>query len=121
MESSISGCRIVQERRRLLQVELTTLCESFYYLAFRVSSIVGFECVCIRNVRKRLIEHPEGEDSRAVHWNFWLGVEMVDGPVIKPFGSRTTNPRHTPGLTDKGLYSNAREFVGAITQWLTRA
>jgi hypothetical protein len=108
----------VNERRRLLQTELTTLCEAFYYLAWRVVDIVGFDCRPIRQVRNQLIEHPAGADSRAVNWNFVFGLDMEDGPIIKPLGPRGS-PKHPP-VNDAGLYANARAFVAVFSRWVTQ-
>ena len=50
--------------------EMETLVEAFYYFAFRLRQVIqqlpdlnNFECKGVRNVRNKLLEHPEGADS----------------------------------------------------------
>src|SRR2546422_4107921 len=68
-----------EEARRALSAEreMKLMTEAFYYFAGRVRSILrhksvplpgleGFESEGVRNVRNKLIEHPEGAESRVL-------------------------------------------------------
>jgi hypothetical protein len=105
--------------RRARHIELA--CEMFYYVAFRFQIIlrdtlkVGYDPVGIRDVRNQLIEHPEGNNSRASGQSFLYGNDLPWGPIIKPFG-----PRATPGFHDDGLYVNARQAIDRLRDILLR-
>ena len=87
--------------------------ESFYYFSHRLikllkkSKIGKFDELNPRGiitVRNKLIEHPEGHDSRILERGFLFGVP--GGPRIKPFDSQFMPNK----FFDKGLWSNAREL-----------
>lgn len=95
--------------------EMKLLTECFYYLAGRVRAIVknprkplpglvSFECEGVRNVRNKLLEHAEGNDSQVSIQSFGSGGQ--NGPVLKAIryaGQEQVFP-------DRGLYANAEEF-----------
>lgn len=76
-------------RSNVFEVRMFT--EAFYYFAWRLRRILrhkdtcpflsSFECPGVRNVRNLLIEHPEGENSRAFTWSWTVGGP--DGPALK--------------------------------------
>ena len=95
--------------------EVRMFAEAFYYFAGRARSILkhkekpcpllgSFECSGVRNVRNLLIEHPEGNNSRAFTWSWTLGG--VEGPALKVH--READEQSAP--IDLGLNINAREF-----------
>ena len=91
--------------------EIELLTEAFYYLAFRARSVLqalpgldSFDPVGIRIVRNKLIEHPEGKDSRVLDQSFVFGADR--GPVLR--GMRFEH--ESPVWPDPGLYRNAEEF-----------
>ena len=55
------------------------------------------------------------------NWNFGFGIDMLDGPVIKPFGHREPSRKSKVGVIDRGLYSNAREFETAFSRWISES
>src|SRR5260370_27744309 len=66
--------------------ELEFLTEAFYYFAFRLRRIIrglsglnAFECKGVRDVRNKLIEHPEGRDSEVYILSFGYGGEQRPG------------------------------------------
>ena len=94
-------------------LELRTLTEAFYYIAARTRSVLrsgelpglkSFECPGVRNVRNKLLEHPEGADSRVFTAGFGFGGDT--GPHVKAV-RRTGQEDIFP---DAGLYKNAQEF-----------
>jgi hypothetical protein len=105
--------------------EMKLMTEAFYYFAGRIRSITrhksvplpgleNFECEGVRNVRNKLLEHPEGSDSRVLVQSFGWGLER--GPVLKAVrygGQEDVFP-------DAGLFVNAEEFRVRLTQCLER-
>ena len=94
-----------------LMSELETLTEAFYWISFRTKSVISklpglrnFDPIGVRNVRNKLLEHPEGADSGVIWGGFASGGPM--GPVLKA-------PRYdhqTDIWPDAGLFANAIEF-----------
>lgn len=91
------------------ELELQTEC--FYWITGRARSVIrlmpgleGFEAVGVRNVRNKLIEHPEKSDSGVTVASFgWCGPA---GPVLKAL-----RPDHQRDIfPDAGLFKNAEEF-----------
>jgi hypothetical protein len=106
--------------------EMKLMAESFYFFAARVRSILkhgsrpipglnNFECEGVRNVRNKLIEHPEGRDSQIFIRSWAWGASR--GPVLKAVrhgGQEDVFP-------DPGLYANAEEFRDNLMQVLKHA
>jgi hypothetical protein len=106
--------------------EMKLLTEAFYFFASRVRTILkhksqpvpgleGFECEGVRNVRNKLLEHPEGADSQIFTQSWASGG--AQGPVHKALryaGQETIFP-------DPGLYANAEEFSRNLDDILKRA
>lgn len=102
-----------------LNIEATTLLESFYYTAFRINVIFresikpkkSFDAIGIRNIRNLLIEHPEVLTSS-------LGaIESPNGFIMK--NVRTINfvvrkVKEEDVYQDKGLYINVEEFLNKL-------
>jgi len=95
--------------------EVRMFAEAFYYFAGRLRSILkhkdkscpflsSFECPGVRDVRNLLIEHPEGQNSRAFTWSWTVGGP--NGPVLKVH--READEQLAPG--DRGLNVNAQEL-----------
>ena len=108
--------------QRTHRTEIQLLCESFYYFAFRLITILeddleGFKRLsrklAITRVRNELIEHPK---VRAP--TFMWGVDMPGGPRIKPFGERHDGKKR---FHDQGLYINAQELLDKLTPRLRAA
>jgi hypothetical protein len=105
----------------LLEIRLLT--EAFYYFAARVEAItrkkglpaITFKCPGVRRVRDKLIEHPEGSDSRVFYQSFSFGDPH--GPRLKA-GGPVTEPRV---FQDNGLYPNAEEFAQNLLAAFARA
>lgn len=100
--------------------ELEFLTEAFYYFAFRLRRIIrglpglnGFECKGVRDVRNKLIEHPEGRDSEVYILSFGHGGEQ--GPVIKAI----RYDHQTEVFKDSGLFTNATELKKNLEQRLS--
>lgn len=105
--------------------ELKLLTESFYYVAGRARSLLrhkrtpvpgleSFECVGVRNVRNKLLEHPEGSDSQVFIQSWAWGNPR--GPVLKAVrygGQEEVFP-------DAGLYANAEQFRDNLASALRR-
>jgi hypothetical protein len=82
--------------------------EAFYYFAWRAKQTcdridgLAFDPIGVRNVRNRMIEHPDKSGGVMVsHWMF----DYPRGLVLAP-----ANLQGDVGL-DKGLYPNAQEFI----------
>ena len=91
--------------------ELQFFTEAFYYFAFRLRGILRslpslqqFECRGVRDVRNKLLEHPEAKDSEIFIESFGHGGKH--GPVIKAL--RYDNQQDS--WIDRGLYVNAKEL-----------
>jgi hypothetical protein len=95
--------------------EMKLLTESFYYFAGRIRTIIknrraplpglaSFECNGVRDVRNKLVEHPEGNDSQVSTQSFGSGGP--NGPVLKAI----RNVGQEKVFPDRGLYANAKEF-----------
>jgi hypothetical protein len=121
---SITGPQSPDSRKiSRLMFEIEMLTESFYYLAGRMRTLLrqgplpglkSFECKGVRNVRNKLLEHPEKE-SQVFLQSFGVGGE--EGPTLKverPKGQETIFP-------DAGLWANAAEFKDNLEKLLDRA
>jgi diadenosine tetraphosphatase ApaH/serine/threonine PP2A family protein phosphatase len=106
--------------RLMFEIEMFT--ESFYYLAARMRTLLGhgplpglrsFECEGARNVRNKLLEHPERE-SQVFSQSFRVGGE--EGPTLK------TNraPGQETVFPDAGLWTNAAEIKNNLEKLLDR-
>jgi hypothetical protein len=105
-----------------LVLEIEVFTESFYYLAHRTRVILrnsifpfpglkSFECEGVRNVRNKLLEHPEKEGKILVQ-NFGMGGEQ--GPTLKP-----DRPEGQENIfPDSGLEVNTLEFKGNLEKLL---
>jgi len=106
--------------------EMKLLTEAFYFFASRIRTILrhksrpvpgleGFECEGVRNVRNKLLEHPEGSDSQIFIQSWGWGAPR--GPVLKAArygGQEAVFP-------DPGLYANAEEFRLNLDDVIKRA
>lgn len=111
-------------RSNAFEVRLHT--EAFYHFAGRLRSIIrhkeqpcplltSFECAGVRDVRNKLLEHPEGRDSRILTWSWTIG--SPEGPILKVH--RETH--EVAVFPDRGLYVNARELKDGLEAALQRA
>lgn len=101
---------------------METLTEAFYWIAARTRAVIrelpklkGFEAPGVRDIRNKLIEHPEKPDSGILLTSFAWAAET--GPVLK-------NARHdhqTGIWMDRGLYVNAMEFADELDRKLAAA
>jgi hypothetical protein len=107
--------------RRISEItdELEFLTEAFYYFAFRLRRILkvlpglaGFECEGIRDVRNKLIEHPEQRDSNVYILSFGHGG--IQGPVIKAL----RHDNQSDVFVDRGLFVNAIELTKSLEKRL---
>lgn len=99
----------------LHEVEIGVLTEAFYYCAARVLNVLtrvkpfpglgSFKADGVRDVRNKLLEHPEGSDSTVIEVS--SSFDFSSGPVIK--GVRVASKVSV--FPDKGLYINAGEFA----------
>jgi hypothetical protein len=108
----------------LMAVEMITLTETFYYLAWRLCGLLraipGFGKkfgtrtgpTCIGEVRNVLLEHPE-KSGGPTDGGFMFGGRNNVGPVLKPDAQRKQ-------FRDKGLYVNAQELADEIEIRLER-
>lgn len=113
------------DTHRRASFEIKLLTEAFYYFAGRVRTILrnkqvflpgleSFECVGVRNVRNKLLEHAEGSDSQVSIQSFGWG--SAHGPVLKAVrygGQEDIFP-------DGGLYRNAEEFRDTLERLLQK-
>lgn len=106
-----------------LMFEIQMFTESFYYLAGRMRTALrsgslpglrAFECRGERNVRNKLLEHPEGKDSRIFGQSFGLGGEQ--GPILKV--EREVDQEAV--FPDAGLWANAEEIRDEFEHLLDR-
>lgn len=101
------------DQHNKLTFELELFTEQFYYIAFRLRGIIRylpglrkFESPGMRDVRNKLIEHPDKDkDSQVFIQSFQYGNKEI-GPVIK--GIRYSD--QVSIFPDNGLYTNAREL-----------
>lgn len=111
-------------RSNAFEVRLFT--EAFYYLAARIRTILchkeepcpllkTFECPGARNVRNKLLEHPEGRDSRIFASDWAVG--LPEGPRFKVH----SRPSGVPAFVDQGLYVNTRELRHNLEDLLRKA
>jgi hypothetical protein len=125
ISGSIRGLESADSRKvGRLMFEIQMFTESFYYLAGRMRTAIRkgplpglgtFECTGARNVRNKLLEHPEGKDSQVFLQSFGVGGEA--GPTLKverPNGQEMIFP-------DAGLWSNAAEIKNNLEVLLDRA
>lgn len=106
--------------------EIRLFTEAFYYFASRLRTILrnkeepcpllkGFECAGVRDVRNKLLEHPEGQDSRVFGWSWTIGT--AEGPILK-----VDRENHQVNVfPDRGLYVNAEELKENLERELQRA
>ena len=96
-----------------LELQIRLYGEAFYYFAWRAKQALAkvqefdlaFNAVGVRNVRHRMIEHPDKSGGIMVlSWRF----DCPEGLVLAPPADV-----NTVGL-DPGLYPNAREFIGNL-------
>lgn len=92
--------------------------EAFYWFAWRarqamefVPGLHKFDCPLVRNIRNRLLEHPE-KGSGIITGNFNTGFE---GPIVKP---ASMDKLHE---WDRGLFPNAVEYFDNLDAMLERA
>ena len=90
-------------------------CESFYYFAWRIMEITKAEgkikrikCIAIRDVRNRLIQHPEKETQAKLYPSFGGGGE--NGPEIKGYIGTENS------YNDKGFFINVKEFETKLNE-----
>jgi hypothetical protein len=99
------------------QVRLYTEC--FYLLAGRLRELLrkgklpipgakSFESAGVRDVRNKLLQHPEGIDSRVFSQSIMFGPEY--GPVLKPIRDR----ERSNVFVDAGLDVNAAQLHDAL-------
>jgi hypothetical protein len=109
-------------RSNAFEVRLFT--EAFYYFAARLRTILrhkdkpcpllhAFESPGVRDVRNKLLEHPEGRDSRVFACDWTVG--SADGPMLK------IHREPNQVFPDRGLYVNAKEFRDNLEAVLQRA
>lgn len=116
-EVALRGYREQLEKMAPLEVndiEIRVLNEAYYYCAFRARQVIqklpgltSFESVGVRDVRNKLLEHPE-KQSTVIENGFSFGFDC--GPVIK--GVRRADKFNI--FPDQGLYVNAQEFVANL-------
>lgn len=106
-----------------LMFEIEMFTESFYSLAGRMRTALrsgslpglqSFECEGARNVRNKLLEHPEGKDSRVFGQSFGIGGE--EGPILKV--EREDDQEAI--FPDAGLWANAKEIRDEFGSLLDR-
>jgi hypothetical protein len=117
-------------------LELQTLTEAFYYIAWRlialldrtdspVNDLRGLRSKCrgIRIVRNKLLEHPESRDSRVHLPSIMFGTSR--GPQLKFIAEIQTGDdgnlkcrTNSTELFDNGLWANASELKAAIDEKL---
>jgi hypothetical protein len=102
-------------RSILTQTDLELYSESFYWIAFRARHALrampgfgSFEAEGVRDVRNKLLEHPEEKGSGVLWGGFAWGA--TQGPVIKAV--RYENQAQI--FPDAGLYVNADQFFSNI-------
>jgi hypothetical protein len=103
--------------------ETQLLTEAFYYFAFRLRQVVrrlpglqSFEAVGVRDVRNKLLEHPDDqEDSGVTVRSFGFGGPS--GPRVKVI--RDASQENV--FPDNGLYVNAEELREQLEISLSRA
>jgi len=107
--------------RLMFQIEMDTEC--FYYLAWRMMRALKREsfpglgslnCPGVRNVRNKLLEHPENRDSKVFVQSFGIGGEA--GPTLKI----ERNNGQEAIFPDAGLWANARELRDVFERSLDR-
>ena len=103
--------------------EMETLVEGFYYLAWRLRNVIKnlphlrrFECVGVRNVRNKLIEHPDRPDSGVLYGYMSSGNTQI-GPIFQSIRLPMDNIR----WQDAGLWFNAREFEQNLNEKIDAA
>jgi hypothetical protein len=100
-----------------LSDEMERETENFYETAWRLRNIIRtfpglatFEVVSVRDVRNKLIVHPDKHGKRFLN-SFEYNSEV--GPILKPQSSGT------PDFIDPGLWRNAQELAERMSQRLT--
>ena len=101
-------------------LELDVYSEAFYYTAFRVYKIneelgIKFKCVGVRDVRNRLIEHPEVLSQSIGTGN------GGDGPTLKNARQQGGMPKKKDEMDvfqDKGLFVNFKDFIESFDRKL---
>lgn len=107
------------EHARKLMFKIELLSETHYLIAWRASECLGslpglrsFCAVGVRNVRNRLIEHPDKKGG-VYEWSTTYVSGM--GLKIKPSPDHSGQPRHL----DKGLWNNVMEFYVEFLKRMT--
>jgi hypothetical protein len=100
-----------------LSDEMERETENFYQTAWRLRNIIrsfpglaSFEVTSVRDVRNKLIMHPEKHGNRFLN-SFEYNSEV--GPRLKPQSSGT------PAFIDVGLWLNAQQLAECISERLT--
>jgi hypothetical protein len=113
--------------------EVRLFTETFYFVAWRLSEILSrkgslafsgfrnFDAPGVRNVRNKLIEHPERPDSG----NFLQHIVVTDaGPVLKSSSmvlhSATGRTEPESESVDRGLFINAQELHDELVKHLRK-
>jgi hypothetical protein len=116
--TGVSEANLTPEEHRAFldaQFRMKFFAEAFYYFAGRVRAILrhgtaplpgltSFESVGVRNVRNKLLEHPEGADSQVFSQSWGWG--RSHGPMLKSI----RNQGQEQVFPDAGLVPNAKEF-----------
>jgi hypothetical protein len=115
-----AGDRELMQRGLDAMDEQETYAETFYWIAWRCRQAIrqmpglkSFDPVGIREVRNKLLEHPEAADSGVIFGGFGTGGEM--GPVVKAM--RYDDQKDL--WKDRGLYVNAKEFADEMHRALS--
>lgn len=101
----------VAKNQYVLLQEMETMAECFYWIAHRTRSVIrfipklqNFESKGARDVRNKLIEHPEKPDSKILTQSFSIDAER--GVVIKAVRLYDENQ----DWKDQGIYKNFSNF-----------
>lgn len=96
--------------------------EAFYWVAFRamkaanpLPGLKSLSAAGVRDVRNKLMEHPEGNDSRIFNGGFGYG--KPNGPVIAALRTEET----PDAWQDAGLFVNADQFFKGFIKVLRAA
>ena len=81
-------------------------------LAVAAFHLGGFSVDGVRNVRNKLLEHPDARDSKVIENS--TSFDHTTGPIIK--GVRRADKVHV--FVDQGLYVNAQELANKLARKL---
>jgi hypothetical protein len=112
----IRNPRLANERLAQLMIEIPTLVETWYYLAFRTMRLIKLKCpelgcLEIRGItltRNQLIEHPNGIYSANI------ALDGDNGPQVK--GPRWDG--QSEEWADPGMFANAAELDAGLRELL---